>query len=255
MQCHCGGCWPEGPALQLQDAPHTCDADSRRRRAQALVLTRRHPWVNATRRQVPSLSGALMVVGAQGRIAYATGRLAEMLGYTATQLASMDLAALLPQPYSQLHARFLKVRRTPGCAGVHAPNQGAHTSLARAPTGVRRCISASPTFPPPAPTLAFPQNLADTPGVTSCRAGAIVEVVHKAGRRLPVTLAFATHEDNGEMQHVVKVGGRVQASHGQPSPRRGCRWDAAEVGCRKADVGTRPPKGRLAAAWRSVPAG
>jgi hypothetical protein len=33
-----------------------------------------------------------------------------MLGFSARQVASMDLASLIPPPYSQMHAGFMKVR-------------------------------------------------------------------------------------------------------------------------------------------------
>ncbi|GBF92718.1 hypothetical protein Rsub_05087, partial [Raphidocelis subcapitata] len=53
-------------------------------------------------------SGALMVVSHKGHIMYATSALASLLGFPAKQLTCMDLQALMPAPYSQLHAGFLK---------------------------------------------------------------------------------------------------------------------------------------------------
>jgi len=59
--------------------------------------------------QAKTLAGAMMVVDHKGRIAYATTQLGAMLGYTAKQLAAMDLQSVVPPPYSQMHAGFMKV--------------------------------------------------------------------------------------------------------------------------------------------------
>jgi hypothetical protein len=40
---------------------------------------------------------------------YATNQLGAMLGCSARHVASMDLAAIIPPPYSQMHAGFMKV--------------------------------------------------------------------------------------------------------------------------------------------------
>ncbi|KAI8474715.1 MAG: hypothetical protein J3K34DRAFT_518018 [Monoraphidium minutum] len=53
-------------------------------------------------------SGALMVVSHRGRIVYTTGALGAMLGIPAKQLATMDLQAIVPPPFSQLHANYFK---------------------------------------------------------------------------------------------------------------------------------------------------
>lgn len=64
-----------------------------------------------------------MVVDHRGRIPFATNQLASLLGYPLRTLTNMELANLIPAPYGQLHANFLKVRcrgRTlclAGCAG------------------------------------------------------------------------------------------------------------------------------------------
>ena len=58
-------------------------------------------------RLVPA--GALMVISHKGKIAYATNALGTMLGIPTKQLMAMDLQAILPAPYSQLHGSFLKV--------------------------------------------------------------------------------------------------------------------------------------------------
>eukprot|EP00882_Tetradesmus_deserticola_P031440 GHRQ01035550.1.p2 GENE.GHRQ01035550.1~~GHRQ01035550.1.p2 ORF type:complete len:113 (+),score=55.54 GHRQ01035550.1:50-388(+) len=53
---------------------------------------------------------ALLVTDAKGRICFATSQLAGMLGYNAKVLTDgMNLAGLLPLPYSQLHSGFMKV--------------------------------------------------------------------------------------------------------------------------------------------------
>jgi hypothetical protein len=54
--------------------------------------------------------GMLMVVDHKGRITHATTGLAALLGFPLRQLVGMDVASLIPPPYSQLHAGFYKVR-------------------------------------------------------------------------------------------------------------------------------------------------
>ena len=51
-----------------------------------------------------------MVVDHRGRIAFATTQLASMLGWPQKTLTTMEVASIIPQPYSQLHAGFMKVR-------------------------------------------------------------------------------------------------------------------------------------------------
>jgi hypothetical protein len=53
---------------------------------------------------------ALLVTDAKGRIHFATSQLGAVLGYSAKALTNgMNLAGLLPLPYSQLHSGFMKV--------------------------------------------------------------------------------------------------------------------------------------------------
>lgn len=63
-----------------------------------------------------------MVVNHKGRLVYATSALGALLGFPVKALVAMDLQAIIPPPYSQLHTGFLKVRgcgvgspRCPGC--------------------------------------------------------------------------------------------------------------------------------------------
>lgn len=54
---------------------------------------------------------ALLVTDAKGRIHFVTSQLASMVGYSVKVLTDgMNLAGLLPPPYSQLHSGFMKVR-------------------------------------------------------------------------------------------------------------------------------------------------
>eukprot|EP00879_Flechtneria_rotunda_P013062 GHRR01013642.1.p1 GENE.GHRR01013642.1~~GHRR01013642.1.p1 ORF type:complete len:1083 (+),score=308.01 GHRR01013642.1:2122-5370(+) len=53
-------------------------------------------------------SAPIMVLDHKGRIVYATDRLANMLGHSVTNMYKMDLNALLPQPYCQMHAAWFK---------------------------------------------------------------------------------------------------------------------------------------------------
>jgi PAS domain-containing protein len=54
-----------------------------------------------------------MVVNATGRVVHATSQLASMLGYPRAAMDGVELAALIPPPLSQMHAKFLKVRAAP----------------------------------------------------------------------------------------------------------------------------------------------
>ncbi|KAI8467685.1 MAG: hypothetical protein J3K34DRAFT_523567 [Monoraphidium minutum] len=58
--------------------------------------------------QAATLAGAMMAVDNKGRIVYATTQLGVMLGYSARQVAAMELSAIIPPPYSQMHAGFMK---------------------------------------------------------------------------------------------------------------------------------------------------
>ena len=51
---------------------------------------------------------SLMVVDHKGRVSYASTQLATMLGYPVKALSGMTLAAIVPPPFSQLHASWMK---------------------------------------------------------------------------------------------------------------------------------------------------
>jgi hypothetical protein len=51
----------------------------------------------------------LLVTSQKGAIVYATSPLAKMLGYPVKTLTTMQVRNLMPQPYSDLHAGWLKV--------------------------------------------------------------------------------------------------------------------------------------------------
>jgi len=52
---------------------------------------------------------AVMVVDHKGRIIHANTKLASLLGHTVPNLTKMELKALLPQPYCQMHGAWFKV--------------------------------------------------------------------------------------------------------------------------------------------------
>jgi hypothetical protein len=52
---------------------------------------------------------SLMVVDHKARIVYATSELAQTLGYPSKTLTELSLANIIPPPYAQLHAGFMKV--------------------------------------------------------------------------------------------------------------------------------------------------
>jgi PAS domain-containing protein len=66
--------------------------------------------INIRRRN--TMSDALMVTDHKGRITFATTSLAVSLGYSVKQMKKMDLNKLMPQPFSELHAAWLKARAT-----------------------------------------------------------------------------------------------------------------------------------------------
>jgi len=66
--------------------------------------------INIRRRS--TMSDALMVTDHKGRITFATTALATALGYSVKQMKKMDLNKLMPQPFSELHAAWLKARAT-----------------------------------------------------------------------------------------------------------------------------------------------
>lgn len=57
-----------------------------------------------------SESVALLVTDAKGRIGFANSQLGAMLGYAPRTLTDgMNMSALLPPPYAQIHSGFMKV--------------------------------------------------------------------------------------------------------------------------------------------------
>jgi len=50
------------------------------------------------------------------------------------------------------------------------------------------------------------QDMAAQPPPSSCRAGAVVHMLHANNSRVPVTLQIIQHDDGAYMQHVIKVG-------------------------------------------------
>jgi PAS domain S-box-containing protein len=72
--------------------------------------TQRMFVINIRRRN--TMSDALMVTDHKGRITFATTSLAVSLGCSVKQMKKMDLNKLMPQPFSELHAAWLKARAT-----------------------------------------------------------------------------------------------------------------------------------------------
>ena len=58
---------------------------------------------------VLSDSCAVMALDSRGHVAFATDKLAAMLGYPVSTLVKMDLSTLLPQPYCHMHGAWFKV--------------------------------------------------------------------------------------------------------------------------------------------------
>jgi PAS domain S-box-containing protein len=53
---------------------------------------------------------SMMVTDPRGRIMFATTQLAKMVGYNVKAMTEgMNMAGLLPPPYSQLHPMYMKV--------------------------------------------------------------------------------------------------------------------------------------------------
>jgi hypothetical protein len=67
---------------------------------------------------VLSESAATLVLDHKARVVYATDKLATMLGYPVASLLKMELGALLPQPYCQMHGTWFKVSCHPTCIGL-----------------------------------------------------------------------------------------------------------------------------------------
>lgn len=65
---------------------------------------------------------------------------------------------------------------------------------------------------PPLPPLLLSllaQDLSAKPPPGSCRAGAVVHLMHANNSKVPVTLQLSQHDDGEHMQHVIKVGSRA----------------------------------------------
>jgi hypothetical protein len=67
---------------------------------------------------VLSESAATLVLDHKARVVYATDKLAAMLGYPVASLLKMELGALLPQPYCQMHGAWFKVGARVNWCGV-----------------------------------------------------------------------------------------------------------------------------------------
>lgn len=84
---------------------------------QCIGLSERLHVEAALQATVLSDDAAVMALDRRGRITFATDRLAAMLGYPVSALVKMDLSALLPQPYAQLHGAWFKV--SSGTGALH----------------------------------------------------------------------------------------------------------------------------------------
>lgn len=63
---------------------------------------------------------ALLVTDPKGHIQFATSQMAALVGYSVkVMMDGMNMAGLLPPPYSQLHAAFMKVRWQDGLVQPH----------------------------------------------------------------------------------------------------------------------------------------
>jgi PAS domain-containing protein len=60
-------------------------------------------------------SSPMMVVDHKGRICYANSQLSSMLGYNAKVLSTLELNAIIPLPFAQMHTNWIKVRRVGWC--------------------------------------------------------------------------------------------------------------------------------------------
>lgn len=127
--------------------------------------------------RVLSDAAAVMVLDHKGRIKYATSKLATMLGYSASSLTKMELNALLPQPYCQMHSAWFK---------VGAMQLSSHH---------RRALLVAHTIS----WLQDAQTMKVQP--TGCRGGGVVHLLRANGARHPVTvsrtawLAVAAEQD------------------------------------------------------------
>lgn len=211
-------------------------------------------------------AGSLMVVNHRGRIVYATNALGAMLGIPAKQLTSLDLQAIVPPPYAQLHTGFLKVglgstkqgchslplyrkhsrmspKRTLHLQSWHQARSVSHNGLTTKQARLSRATLSS-------------QNLSVTPPATSCRGGAVVYLLRANGTRVPVTLRMSAHDDGEHVQHVVRV---VPSSEAERLDRQRLVLGVGETGivlsvnpgATKGIFGFNPQVGRgsIAACW------
>lgn len=61
-------------------------------------------------RCLSATSNLLMVLDQRGKLTYATSQLADAVGYPVKTLSRMDVKAIVPSPYTQLHDIWMKVR-------------------------------------------------------------------------------------------------------------------------------------------------
>jgi nitrogen-specific signal transduction histidine kinase len=66
--------------------------------------------ITATQARMLSEEAAVMVLDHKGHLLFATDKLAALLGHPVSALVKMELSALLPQPYCQIHGTWFKVR-------------------------------------------------------------------------------------------------------------------------------------------------
>lgn len=68
-------------------------------------------------------------------------------------------------------------------------------------------MNMSALLPPPLTQLhsTWMKDLSGKPPPNSCRAGAVVQLLHANGSRVPAVLHLSTHDDGDKTQHVIKV--------------------------------------------------
>ena len=127
----------------------------------------------------------------KGHLVYITSSLGQMLGYSQKQLARFDLSKLMPQPFSTLHYKWMKVRAATGCEP-------------RAARGALDCCISPAEHCTPTPTPM--QDAGPKPGLGSCRASSTVPMLAANGSQIPVRLAISSKEGAGDKPlHVIAV--------------------------------------------------
>lgn len=175
---------------------------------------------------------ALLVADNKGRISFANSQLGQMVGYSPRVLTEgMNIAALLPPPYAQVHAGFMKVcvggpsvcvcwEQGLLCVGEGCCAQPVVHHHPFLPFSIPLSSHNSSHFllhpqPPHTPhthTLHKQQDLSAKAPPSSCRSGAVVHLLHANNSRVPVTLQMTQSTEGDHMQHVIKVM-RVGVSH------------------------------------------